>query len=107
MKRLLLILAAVLLLVVSANADGTNTFEFATIHWDGNNTYVILPGGKIDFIGTQFRAIKVPDKVEPRAFYLNITMNSFGEKGYEFGGITGDGNTVIMKRRVAINSGQK
>jgi hypothetical protein len=99
MKRQFLILAAVVLLAVSAMADGTNTFEFATIRWDGDNTYVILPSGKIDFVGSQLKAIKKPDRVDERAFYLNVTMNSLGDKGYEFGGISGDGNSIIMKRK--------
>jgi hypothetical protein len=107
MKRYFLIFTAIILLAVSAKADGTNTFEFATIRWDGDNTCVILPSGKVDFVGLQLKSIKVPDKVDQRAFYLNVTMNSLGKRGFEFGGISGDGNTIIMKRPATTNSGQK
>jgi hypothetical protein len=100
MKRLILILAALAILTICAKADGTNTFEFATIRWDGDNTYVILPSGKVDFIGRQLKEIKKPDRVDDRVFCLNIAMNSLGGKGYEFGGISGDGNTIVMKRKV-------
>lgn len=100
MKQYFLIFAAVVFFAVAVKADGTNTFEFATIRWDGDNTYIVLPSGKVDFVGTQLKAIKKPDRVDERVFYLNVTMNSLGEKGYEFGGITGDGNTIVMKRKV-------
>jgi hypothetical protein len=107
MKRLLLIFTAVILLAVSAKGGYTNTFEYATIRWDGDNTYVILPSSKVDFVGKQLKAIKKPDRVDERSFYLNATMNSLGDKGYEFCGITGDGNTIVMKRQVTKQSDQK
>lgn len=100
MKRYILIFAVFIALTIVAKAEGTNTFEFATIRWDGDNTYVILPSGKVDFVGKQLKELKKPDRVDERAFYLNVTMNSLGGKGYEFGGITGDGNTIVMKRQV-------
>jgi len=100
MKQHFLILATVILLAVSAKAGDTNTFEFATIRWDGDNTYVILPSGKVDFVGKQLMSIKTPDRVDQRAFYLNVTMNSLGSEGFEFGGISGDGSSIIMKRQV-------
>jgi hypothetical protein len=106
MKRYILILAATLLLVTIASAADTNAFEYVTIRWDGDNTYVVLPTGNVDFVGKQLKAIKTPNRVDERTFYLNITMNSLGSKGYEFAGISGDGNSIIMKRQV-FQSNQK
>jgi hypothetical protein len=101
MKRNFYILVTVLLLTVFANAAETNVFEYATIRWDGDNTYVILPSGKVDFVGNQLKAITVPKRVDQRTFYLSITMNSLGSKGYEFAGISGDQNMIVMKRQAS------
>jgi hypothetical protein len=77
----------------------TNTFEYATIRWDGrDNTCVILPSGKVDFVGAQLKAVKRPDRVDERAFYMNVVMNSLGREGFEFAGMSNDQNIIVMKR---------
>jgi hypothetical protein len=101
MKQRLLILIALVFWVAPANATETNTFEYATIRWDGENTYVILPSGKVDFVGKQLKSIKVPDRVDTRTYYFSVTMNSLGTNGYEFAGISGDQNMIVMKRQVS------
>jgi hypothetical protein len=100
MKHCILILSAILWLAIVADAADTNTFEYATIRWDGDNTYVLLPSGKADYVGTQLKTLKKPDRVDERLFYLHVTMNSLGSQGYEFAGITGDGNSIVMKRKI-------
>ncbi len=101
MKPSFLIAAAVMLLCISAKGGAADSFEFVTIRWDGDHTYVILPNGKVDVVGRRLKTIKRPGGVDERAFYLNVTMNSLGEKGYELRGMTADGNTIVMQRRIA------
>jgi hypothetical protein len=60
---------------------------------------LIRPGGKTEIIGEQLRSIERPDRVDERAFYLNLAMNGLVKEGYEFAGMTDD--LVIMKRPVA------
>lgn len=79
----------------------------ATIRWDGNNTYVLLPNGKVDFVGKQLKAVKTPGKVDEQTFYFNVIMNSPGGKGYEFAGISSDQNMIVMKRRIIHQAGSK
>ncbi|MGP8201951.1 MAG: hypothetical protein ACLQU4_20870 [Limisphaerales bacterium] len=106
MKRYLLltatVLAAVTFFLLSSVAETpatANAFEYATIRWDGrDNTCVILPNGNVDFVGAKLKAVKRPDRVDERAFYMNVVMNSLGRDGFEFAGMSNDQNIIVMKR---------
>jgi hypothetical protein len=81
----------------SAEQPPVGAYEYATIRWAGrDNTHLIRPGGKTEIIGEQLRLVERPDKVDERAFYLNLAMAGLVKEGYEFAGITDD--MVIMKR---------
>jgi len=76
-----------------------HTFEYATIRWGGrDNTHVIRPGGKVEFVGSQLAGIKRPDRTDDRAFYMNIVMNALAKEGYEFSGM--DNDEIVMRRPV-------
>src|SRR5580658_6212463 len=73
--------------------------EYATIRWSGrDNTHVIRPSGQVEFVGAQLAKVKKPERVDDRAFYMNIVMNALAKEGYEFAGISSD--EIIMKRPV-------
>ncbi len=72
-------------------------FEYVTIRWAGlDNTHVIRPGGNVEFIGSELRKLRKPDRADNRSFYLNCAMNGLTKEGYEFAGISND--DVIMKK---------
>jgi hypothetical protein len=108
MKKLIPILLAVaiavgLLAVVHSHAaepESAQTYEYATIRWGGrDNTHVIRPSGNVEFVGNKLIAIKRPEHVDDRSFYMNIVMNALTKEGYEFAGMTND--EIVRKRRVA------
>jgi hypothetical protein len=73
--------------------------EIATIRWDGReNTHVIRPNGKVEFLGTLLAGASRPKGAEDRAFYLNVAMNALAKEGYQFAGRTDD--EVVMKRSI-------
>jgi hypothetical protein len=75
------------------------TFEYATIRWSGrDNTHVIRPNGQVEFAAPQLAKLKKPERVDDRAFYMNVLMNALAKEGYEFAGISND--EIIMKRSV-------
>jgi hypothetical protein len=72
--------------------------EYITIRWSGSeNTHIIRPGGKVEFIGTELRKFKKPGNCDERAFYMNIAMNGLVKEGWEFSGMTSD--ELVMRRR--------
>lgn len=71
--------------------------EFVTIHWAGkDNTHLIRPGGKVEFIGGELRKLQRPDRCDERAFYLNAAMNGLARDGFEV--VTVFNDDVVMKR---------
>ena len=75
------------------------TFEYATIRWSGReNTHIIRPSAKVEFIGGELAKINKPARVDDRAFYMNIAMNGLAKEGYEFAGMSSD--DIVMKRAV-------
>jgi gamma-glutamylcysteine synthetase len=83
----------------AADSVHQQTSEYATIRWSGrDNTHVIRPSGQVEFVGAQLAKIKKPDRVDDRAFYMNVVMNALAKEGYEFAGISND--EIIMKRAV-------
>jgi hypothetical protein len=78
--------------------EAASVTEYATIHWDGSeNTHVIRPGGKVEFIGKELRKFKRPGNCDERAFYMNVAMNGLVKEGWEFSGMTTD--ELVMRRR--------
>jgi hypothetical protein len=105
MKNLLsFIFVALLCLHLSPTSKATDSnhqqsFEYATIRWSGrDNTHVIRPNGQVEFVGPQLAKVKRIDRVDDRAFYMNIVMNALAKEGYEFAGISND--EIVMKRAV-------
>jgi hypothetical protein len=99
-----LIFAATLCLCLALGGKAAETVhpqtsEYATIRWSGrDNTHVIRPSGQVEFVGAQLAKMKKPDRVDERAFYMNVVMNALAKEGYEFAGISND--EIIMKRAV-------
>ncbi len=84
----------------AADSNRTATLEYVTIRWDGrDNTQIIRPGGRVEFIAAELRRATKPDRTDDRAFYLNLAMNGLAKEGYEFAGMTPD--TILMKREPA------
>lgn len=80
--------------------------EYATIRWGGrDNTCIIRPNGKAEFIGSKLFNIKRPDRLDERAFYLSLTMNALGKEGYEFAGAIN--NDEIIMKRIAVGEDVK
>ena len=98
----LLFLSIILILCLHAGSDAAEpgqrqTFEYATIRWAGrDNTHIIRPNAKVEFIGGELAKVNKPSRVDDRAFYMNIVMNGLAKEGYEFAGMSDD--DIIMKR---------
>ena len=83
---------------VSAEVQGVSPGdEYLTIRWDGHNTHVIRPGGKVEFIGPELRKFPTPRNCNERSFLMNVAMNGLVKEGWEFAGMTPD--DIVMKRR--------
>jgi len=95
------LLAALVLFRTSAqDRPASGAYEYATIRWAGKeNTHLIRPGGKVEFIGTELRKLVKPDRADDRAFYMNVAMNGLSKEGFEFAGMTSD--EIVMKRAVS------
>ena len=100
----LIILAAVFVAKLFAaeprSSAGSSGYEYVTIRWAGvENTHIIRPGGKVEFIGMELRKLSKPDRADNRSFYLNAAMNGLTKEGYEFAGISND--DIVMKRALS------
>jgi len=111
MKKILIPLASAILLfgalhLIQADEPSAPVrFEYCTIRWGGrDNTCIIRPNGKPDFIGSKLFRISRPDRVDERAFYLSLTMNALGKEGYEFAGAIN--NDEIVMKRIARESAE-
>ena len=95
--------ATYLLTQRSRAADDSTAFqtvEYATIRWAGReNTHVIRPNGRVDVLGPLFTKIQRPDRVDERAFYMNVALNAVAKEGYELVGMTSE--EIVMKRPLA------
>ena len=106
MKRFLLpvlgLFAVAIFFLRSSTAEPVltnNAFEYATIRWHGrDNTCVVLPDGKVDFVGAKLKDVRRPERADERAFYMNVLMNSMVRDGFELAAIGGDENSIVMKR---------
>ncbi|PWU13105.1 MAG: hypothetical protein C5B50_20090 [Verrucomicrobia bacterium] len=74
--------------------------EFATIRWGGrDNTHIVRPNGRVEFVGTLWSKVKRPDRTDERSFYMNVAMNALAHEGFEFAGMTSD--EIIMRRPIS------
>ena len=94
---------AVSLLLKSHAADDSGppttrgVYEYATIRWGGrDNTHVIRPNGKVEFVANQLKNFKRPDRADDRSFYMNIVMNGLAHDGWEVANMTSD--DIVMRR---------
>jgi hypothetical protein len=100
----LLTLGAILGLCLLAGGNAAEPidqqkFEYATIRWSGrDNTHIIRPSTRVEFIGGELAKINKPARVDDRAFYMNAAMNGLAKEGYEFAGMSD--NDIIMKKAV-------
>ena len=80
-------LATIILLAARLWAAETTTFqtyEYATIRWSGKeSTHFIRANGKVEMLGSVLTKVSRPDRVDERAFYLNLAMNAVAKEGYE------------------------
>ena len=73
------------------------TYEYATIRWDGrDNTHIVRPGGRVEFVTAELRKANRPDRTDERTFYLNLVMNGLAQEGFEFSGMTQE--QIVMQR---------
>jgi len=88
------------LLAADPQAALAGRWEYVTIRWAGvDNTHIIRPGGRVEFISAELRKMPKPDRADNRSFYLNCAMNGLTKEGYEFAGISND--DIIMKKFVS------
>lgn len=72
-------------------------YEYVTIRWGGReNTHLIRPGGKVEFIGFELRKLPRPERADERSFFMNAAMNGLTKEGFEFAGMTSD--EIVMKK---------
>ncbi|HXJ58411.1 MAG TPA: hypothetical protein VNU68_17280 [Verrucomicrobiae bacterium] len=84
----------------AAESQSPAPYEYVTIRWGGrDNTHIIRPGGKVEFVAMELRKVIRPDRTDDRAFYMNVVMNGLTKDGYEFAGMTND--EIVMKRAIA------
>lgn len=106
MKTLFLLAVAILissaLLVPSILAEDVRkiqSHEYATIRWGGlDNTHIIRPGGRVEFVGAELRKVVRPNRTDDRSFYMNLVMNGLAKEGYRFVGMTPD--EIVMEREI-------
>ena len=73
------VLAAVTIANLFAQSDPPEAragrLEYVTIRWAGKeNTHIVRPGGEVEFIGHELRKVQRPDRVDERAFFMNLAM---------------------------------
>jgi hypothetical protein len=99
-KSILITCVAIATLLVAFAQDKPRQleYEYVTIRWAGKeNTHLVRPGGKVEFIGNELRKLPRPDRTDDRAFYMNAALNGLAKEGYELAATTSD--EIIMKRQ--------
>jgi hypothetical protein len=85
---------------IGAQTPSPSTYEYATIRWAGrDNTHIIRPVGKVEFIGNELKKLPRPDRCDDRSFYLNLAINGMAKEGYEV--VTASNDDVVMRRSIA------
>ena len=107
MKKIIILSAVVAVITLTcltrnalAQSSGFQTTEYVTIRWAGReNTHLIRSNGKVEFLGQILGKVTRPDRVDERAFFMNLAMNAVAKEGYEFAGMNND--EVVMKRTIS------
>jgi|SRR5688572_4284695 len=88
---------AYILTLKAADATGFHSYEYATIRWAGReNTHLVRANGKVEFLGPILTRVPRLDRVDERAFYMNIALNAVAKEGYELASMTHD--EMVLKR---------
>ncbi len=109
MKKVTLVVAAlcaatliVILTLRSARAAefaSMQTREYVTIRYAGpQNTHLIRSNGEVEFLGPILVSAKRPERVDDRAYYMNLAINAVAREGFEVVAFTGD--TVLLQRPI-------
>jgi hypothetical protein len=96
-----LVLTLLILRTFAAETADASTAveEYATIRWGGReNTCLIRPSGRVEFLAPVLSKYPRPDRVDDRSYYMSIALNAAAKEGFEFAGMTND--EIVMKRRV-------
>jgi hypothetical protein len=104
MKKILLSIAGVAMLACflpflkADNAPTPARFEYITIRWGGReNTQLIGPKGKVEFIGAKLFSVPKRDRVDERAFYMNLALNTIAKDGYEMAAIINPDEIIVRR----------
>ena len=109
MKKIILSVfcVALLLVFIGAVEQSSPHFEYITLRWGGReNTQLIGPKGKVEFIGTKLYSTKVRDRVDERSFYMNLALNTLAKDGWEIAVAVHDGE-IIFKRQAKETDADK
>jgi hypothetical protein len=72
-------------------------YEYATVRFMEEQTSIVWPDGSVEKV-VPTSGKKRPKEADYRMFWLTISMNIMGKKGFEF--VYMDGPDVVMKRRL-------
>ncbi len=85
--------------LMGAGPGTMQRYEYATIRWSGReNTHLIRSNGKVEMLGSVLNRSTRPDRVDERAYYMNVAMNAVAKEGFEFAGMTPD--EIVMRREI-------
>ena len=82
----------------AADSAGAH-YEYALIRWDGKNTHIVWPDGRVEFETSAFQRMIHPDHVDERAQLMAYLMNMLATQGYQFAGLA-SGEQVTMRKLV-------
>lgn len=83
----------------AADNELLQTEEYLTIRWSGReHTHVIRPNGETESLGPLLANLERPDRVDERAYLMNIAINAAAKEGYQLAAMVDD--RVVMKRPV-------
>lgn len=84
---------------VRAASEPSPRYEYASVRWDGrDNTHVVRPDGKVEFLGGHLKGIAKPPHSDERVFYLNQVINLLAREGFELTSMAED--DLVMRRLV-------
>lgn len=84
--------------IEAADSAGAH-YEYALIRWDGKNTHIVWPDGRVEFETSVYQGMVRPEHVDERAQFMAYLMNMLAKQGYEFAGLA-SGEQVTMRKLV-------
>jgi hypothetical protein len=85
--------------LLAAEDDTFRVAEYGTIRWAGReNTYFVRPNGKVDSLGPILTKVSRPDRVDERAYFMNVAINAVAREGFEVAALAPD--EVLVRRNV-------